>query len=74
MLYEVITMLYASGLLKEFFTSFKIITSKEKSFSNIDIERSLMSINLSIKLVILSGLIGSLSAFITLLGKSYNFG
>lgn len=66
------TMLMASGLFNDFKRAFKVIMSRDNLFSKVEIEKSYLAIELTIKLIINSGLLGSLIGLIQLLGTLNN--
>lgn len=61
------TMLMASGLFNDFKRAFKVIMSRDNQFSKVEIEKSYLAIELTIKLIINSGLLGSLIGLISML-------
>jgi flagellar motor component MotA len=62
-----IPMLYASGLFPDFKIAFQIMIIKNKDFSKSQLEQSLLAIDLTIKLIVLSGLLGAIIGFVSFL-------
>jgi hypothetical protein len=60
-------MMYSSGLLKSFFQSFSIMTSKNKTFSLSELKKTYNAVVLAIKLILVSGIaltcIGAIGLF-----------
>lgn len=59
----------ASGLLGDFFKGFKLMREKVNHFSLLEVKRILLSVQLMIKLVLLSGILGTMSAFVSILSE-----
>ena len=63
------SMLVASGYLKDFIRSFKIVVAKENVFSLVELKKSLLAIKLIMKLLLASGGIGTITGFVMLLSR-----
>lgn len=62
-----IPMLLASGLFNDLKRSFKVMVNKHIKFTKLELQRSLEAINLTMKLIMYSGFLGSLIGSITML-------
>jgi len=60
-------MLLSSGLFTDFKNSFRIVMSKDKTFSNEELERAILAIDLTNKLILISGFLGSIIGLISML-------
>lgn len=65
----VLPQLFVLGLFGDFINGFKFVFSRDEIYSNEDIKASIIAIELSIKLVIVSGLIASILGIITMIGN-----
>lgn len=61
-----IPIVMASGLLGDFIKGFKLMREKVNHFSLIELKRILLSVQLMIKLILLSGVLGTMSAFVAI--------
>lgn len=62
-----VPMLIASGLFNDFKRSFKVMVNKHIKFTKLELQRSLEAINLTMKLIMYSGFLGSLIGLVTML-------
>lgn len=62
-----IPMLMASGLLPDFLRGFTIMGKKENTFSTIELKKTREAISLMIKLLLLSGILGSMIGILAIL-------
>lgn len=59
----------ASGLLSDFIKGFKLMREKVNPFSLLEVKRILLSVQLMIKMMLLSGVVGTMSALIVIFFK-----
>ncbi|MEN6312973.1 MAG: hypothetical protein ABFD25_01860 [Clostridiaceae bacterium] len=64
-----ISMLMASGLFPDFLRGFKIIGEKVNTWSIIELKKTEIALELMIKLLLLSGLLGSLIGLVSILAN-----
>lgn len=57
----------ASGLFNDFLNGFKMMAEKVNSFSLVESKRILSAVKLMIKAILLSGIIGTLSGFVSIM-------
>lgn len=70
-----IPMLMASGLLPDFLRGFKIMGQKENTFSTIELKKTREAISLMIKLLLLSGILGTMIGILAILiNPAYKLG
>lgn len=60
-------MLLASGLFPDLKRAFKVITYKKVSYTRLELQRALEAVRLTVKLIVFSGIFGSLIGFINIL-------
>lgn len=59
----------AAGLLSDFVKGFKLMAEKVNPFSVLEVKRILLSVQLMIKMMLLSGFVGTMSALIVIFSK-----
>ena len=64
-----IPIVMAAGLLSDFIKGFKLMREKVNPFSLLEVKRILLSVQLMIKMMLLSGVVGTMSALIVIFYK-----
>lgn len=66
----VLSLLAASGLMKDFLRVFRVVKGKNASFTTTELKKSLLAIRLTLKLLLGSGVFGTLTGAIFILAQA----